>query len=341
VIPLVVHSRQNGYLTDLTARTNLPLELVDLRELYDPSTLARHVGKRVVFMRTGYEHELHADTCRRAVEVENAFKRHGARIVNPVRNNMKAHRKDQWYRELRLLGVSVPTCISNPTPYEILAAIASGELSFPIVYRLADASTGRGMHLVTDRAGLFAVYARFPKDKPLHRRIATGVYRGLARVGLVRRGPEAARPFYRSAGEPYYRTAAVEYVEDRIGPYFARVRLVVVGESIDMRARVLSTHWISNVTRHATAPKEMLDLQQTLNEHYEVPARLREDTLRIGRLMGLECYAVDALTPPNRDPVIVDVNPLYFFMESDDDRDPPHYRGHFQRVAEYLHRLPI
>ncbi len=341
MIPLVVYSKHNGYISDLTTRAKLPLQLVELQELYDPSRLASYVGKRVVFMRTGYEHELHADTCRRAVDIENTFKEHGARIVNPASKNLGAHRKDQWYRELRLLGVSVPTCISNPTAYEIMAAVSAGELSFPIVYRLADSAVGRGMHLVTDRAHLFDVLARFPKDKPLRRRIRDGIGRCLASAGLIERVPEAERPFYRSSGEPYYRTAAVEYVEDRVGKYFAKVRLVVVGGRIDMQARVLSTHWISNVTRYATAPKDMLDLQRTLNEDYEVPARLKEDVLRIGPLMGLECYAVDALTPADRAPVIVDINPLYFFMESEDGRDPEHYRGHFHRLAEYLHGLPV
>lgn len=85
----------------------------------------------------------------------------------------------------------------------------------------------------------------------------------------------------------------------------------------------------------------MLALQRTLNDGYEIPTPLREDALRIATVMGLELYVIDALTPANREPVIVDINPLYFFAESEDGRDPDHYSGHFQRVAEYLHGLPI
>jgi hypothetical protein len=106
-----------------------------------------------------------------------------------------------------------------------------------------------------------------------------------------------------------------------------------------MQARILSRHWNSHLTTHANSPKQLLDAQKRINIDYHVPEALGDDILRIGRVMGLECYAVDALTPPGDKHVILDINPLYSFRESDDGRDPEHYRGHFERVARYLHSL--
>lgn len=341
MIPLVVFSETTGFISDLRRRAALPLEVVELTTLFDPAELARRLGPRVVFMRTGTEGELHTAACHRAVQIENAFRESGARIVNPPSRSMAAHRKDQWYRELRVTGISVPACISNPTVHEILAAIASGELSFPFVYRLADAAAGQGLHLVTDPEHLVAVHGRFSRGHSFHRRIRAWAGPYLSRVPFFEAAVTWMKPYYETSYAPFFRTVATQYVEDRIGEYFAKVRLVVMGPKIDMQARLLSRHWISNLSTHATAPKGMLEMQRSLNDGYSAPARLKADALKVGQIMGFECYAIDALTPADQTPVIVDINPLYFFMESEDDRDPAHYRGHFERLAAYLHSLPV
>lgn len=257
---------------------------------------------RVTYMRAGYGGDFLSEKYLTCFKAEKILKAAGGRVINPVHATSLAHRKDIVYEELRRNGVSIPWALSNPSIPEILVAIEAGDLSFPFVYRLADSHSGIGMILVKNMDDL----------------------------------QKADSAFKSNAFAPFRRTLVTKYVTEKTGNLFSKTRLYVIGPKVDMIARTVNKDWIC-IFLHPGFEAQ----QFKANSEYRLPSALEKDAVKVGKVLGLGVYAVDAMEE-NGKHYIVDVNPTYAFSTRSDLYPEPmrsHRLLHPRRVAEYLTSL--
>lgn len=259
-------------------------------------------SSRVTYIRAGYGGDFLSDKYLTCFKAEKILRANGGNIVNSVHATTLAHRKDILYGELRRHGISVPWSISNPSLPEILVAIESGELSFPFVYRLADSHSGIGMILVDSMEKL----------------------------------KKAASAFKSNSFTPYHRTLVAQYLTEKSADLFSKTRLYVIGRKVDMIARTVNSQWVC-VFFHPGFEAQQLKA----NSEYRLPRALEKDAVKVGEILDLGVYAVDAVEE-NGKHYILDVNPTYAFSVRDDLYPEPmrsHRLLHPRRVVEYLSSL--
>lgn len=300
--PLIVSSLPNhSFETGLKSQP-IPLGFALVDEvLRDPQAFKADV----VLMRAGYETDYFDETCINALKAELALKDMGAKIVNSVAR--LSHRKDIVYAVLGAKGIPIPRGLANPSPQEIRMAIMLGVLSYPFVYRLADGYAGRGMELVNNEAELEAAHKAFMEHKYA----------------------------------PHFRTMAVQFLLDKEGEHFARTRVYVIGDKIDLWCRSISSTWVVDGQCGTGVEDALRGHFVAANQTYKPPQALLNDCVKAGKILGLEIYSVDVMHHEG-DHYILDVNPTYYYRSNErifpfEMREAR--KGHFERVAKYLTEL--
>lgn len=297
-MPLVVGTAKDQEYRSLIQSQPIPVRVATVDQVVaDPKMAAK-----AVYMRAGFGGAFLSEEYLTCFKAERALKERGARIVNPVHSSSVAHRKDILYEELRRYGISVPWSLPNPSVPELLVALEAGDLSFPFIYRLADAYSGKGIFLIKDVKDLRNVGARFENR----------------------------------AFSPHWRTLAVQYVPEKRGDLFFKTRINVIGQKVDMVSRNLDQNWICNFVGDGCEAQQLKE-----NERYQIPRALECDAVETGKAIGLGIYVIDALEKDGKH-YIVDVNPTYYFRTRTDllaESMRQYWSDHPRRVVEYLTSL--
>jgi len=285
-------------------QTLLRNQPIDLRFLTFPSILSGGAPKKsVVFLRAAYEHEMLTNKCLVAVRAERVLREAGCTIVNPVLSILRAHRKDVIYESLRMGGVSVPWFLPNPTLQEILVFVESGELSYPFVYRIADGTGGAGMVLVKDIQELESAHKKFEER----------------------------------AFSPYKRTIVVPFIKSMKENLYFKIRTYVLGGKMDMAIQILYNRWVGSV-RYSSNPVEV----EGAIADFGITEAIKSDSVKVGKILGLEIYAVDILRDETGKHYVIDVNPTYNFSPKWDflpEKLRIQFSSHPERVARHLYAL--
>jgi len=128
---------------------------------------------------------------------------------------------------------------------------------------------------------------------------------------------------------------AMQFIEDREGPYYARVRAYVVGGEFDMAGRVLGRHWL--IQRLDKDEQYRADFRRA-NDTFQLNDQSKAALLRCGQSLNLSIYAADMLIQ-NGTGFVIDPNPVYTLSLSLDlfsETKAKHRALHAQRVADYL-----